>query len=904
MLPPNSAVVAALLAATTQVQSLQWLPGFHAPGMDAPVSVLAAFPGRSGPELVAGGQFSRAGAESALGIARWNGSSWSTLGRGVTGSVTSLAVFDAGQGPVLYVHGPFDHAGLWNAPGFARWDGTQWSLVPGASLALSNALAGFATFDLGTGQALYAWGEFPPVAGLSGAKVARFDGTSWQGLGQGPIGTPTCAVVHDDGSGPALVVATRPTTGTIGDLVVQRWNGTSWVALGSISSSSAERIATLDDGAGPTLLLQGILRDPLTLLGNSLARFFGPTWTSFPLAPGVVVRSMQVLDTPLGPRLFVGAQDLLDSTGRVDRWDNGAWTTLGQLGDAYPTAQSFATANLGAGRRLFVGGSFSLAGDAQAANVAEFDGTAWHPLGGGNGVDRPIECLRVYDDGSGPALYAGGSFRAAGTSVAPRVARWNGTSWTPVGAWSGPAVHALAAFDDGTGTALFAGHDEGVSKWDGTNWSPVASSPSARVNALAVFDSGQGTELVAAGTFSQLGAVFLRNVAAWNGTSWRQLGTGLDGAAWALQVLDDGAGPQLYAGGDDALVGATPTIFGLARWDGHGWNAVPGCPVKRVRALALHPDGPGLALAVGGFTRDLLAGNFGRVGLFRNGVWTVLGGDFEGLTREVYALASIRLASGRTLFAGGNFALADGASANGLARWSGGRWNPVDGGVLPLELGRDGVTAIAGFDDGSGTKIHVGGHFTSAGGIPAKNFGVIADRTPPGSRPPTVPSIVAVPVGETYCAGDGSASPCPCLNHGAPAHGCRSAAFASGARLDADGVSALSSDSLVLRTTATPSGQFAVFLQGDRRANGGLGLASFDGLACLDGSLVRLGTKFSAGASAVFPQATDRPISIVGGVPVAGAVRHYQVQYRETNALYCSPEPVNWTNALTVVWRP
>lgn len=221
-----------------------------------------------------------------------------------------------------------------------------------------------------------------------------------------------------------------------------------------------------------------------------------------------------------------------------------------------------------------------------------------------------------------------------------------------------------------------------------------------------------------------------------------------------------------------------------------------------------------------------------------------------------------------------------------------------------LELGRDGVTAIAGFDDGSGTKIHVGGHFTSAGGIPAKNFGVIADRTPPGSRPPTVPSIVAVPVGETYCAGDGSASPCPCLNHGAPAHGCRSAAFASGARLDADGVSALSSDSLVLRTTATPSGQFAVFLQGDRRANGGLGLASFDGLACLDGSLVRLGTKFSAGASAVFPQATDRPISIVGGVPVAGAVRHYQVQYRETNALYCSPEPVNWTNALTVVWRP
>jgi len=36
----------------------------------------------------------------------------------------------------------------------------------------------------------------------------------------------------------------------------------------------------------------------------------------------------------------------------------------------------------------------------------------------------------VYDDGSGPALYATGSFQTAGAVAASRIARWNGTTWS------------------------------------------------------------------------------------------------------------------------------------------------------------------------------------------------------------------------------------------------------------------------------------------------------------------------------------------------------------------------------------------------------------------------------------------------------------------------------------------
>ena len=48
--------------------------------------------------------------------------------------------------------------------------------------------------------------------------------------------------------------------------------------------------------------------------------------------------------------------------------------------------------------------------------VARWDGSAWSALSGpsGTGVERLVYALAVFDDGSGPALYAGGYFTTAG----------------------------------------------------------------------------------------------------------------------------------------------------------------------------------------------------------------------------------------------------------------------------------------------------------------------------------------------------------------------------------------------------------------------------------------------------------------------------------------------------------
>ena len=121
--------------------------------------------------------------------------------------------------------------------------------------------------------------------------------------------------------------------------------------------------------------------------------------------------------------------------------------------------------------------------------VARWDGSAWSALSGpsGTGVDSSVIALAVFDDGTGPALYAGGWFSTAGGVTVNRVARWDGSAWSALSGPSGTgvdgSVSALAVFDDGCGPALYAGgyFDTAggvtvnhVARWDGSAWSALS----------------------------------------------------------------------------------------------------------------------------------------------------------------------------------------------------------------------------------------------------------------------------------------------------------------------------------------------------------------------------------------------------------------------------------------------
>ena len=223
--------------------------------------------------------------------------------------------------------------------------------------------------------------------------------------------------------------------------------------------------AVYDDGDGPALYLAGAFNTAGGVRANGVAKWDGSSWSAvgsgLTLLPGGV-RALAVFDDGGGPKLYAGGAQVA-AGGGVAAWDGSAWAPLGSGVNGWVSA--LAVYDDGSGPALYAGGFFTTAGGVPANRIAKWDGSSWSALGSGMADNFPftpeVRALAVYDDGSGPTLYAGGVFTTAGGVSANRIARWDGSSWTALGSgMSGPnsdVVSALATYDDGIGAALYAG---------------------------------------------------------------------------------------------------------------------------------------------------------------------------------------------------------------------------------------------------------------------------------------------------------------------------------------------------------------------------------------------------------------------------------------------------------------
>src|SRR5262245_41941522 len=216
--------------------------------------------------------------------------------------------------------------------------------------------------------------------------------------------------------------------------------------------------------------------------------------------------------------------------------------------------------------------------------VGKWDGTRWSALGSvvssiyGFAL---VSALTVYDDGSGPALYAGGNFTEVAGVAASVVAKWDGTRWSALGSGMYDGVSALTVYDDGSGPALYAGGGfttaggvmaNRIAKWDGSSWSALGTGMNSSVAVLTVYDDGSGPALYAGAVFPTAGLLDAHPIAKWDGTSWSALGTGMNNDVDALTVYDAGSGPALYAGGGFTNAGGVMANR-IAKWDGSSWSA-------------------------------------------------------------------------------------------------------------------------------------------------------------------------------------------------------------------------------------------------------------------------------------------------------------------------------------------
>lgn len=621
---------------------------FEATTVDAPhgIEAMCVFDDGSGPKLYAGGDFNIGGSNPATDLAVWDGTSWSGVGNGgISGGafdfpyVTSLAVHDDGTGERLYIGGQFTLAGGQAIQNLATWDGNSFQaagepnnvvlalhsmelagtpalfaggffssvggtaantiagLTPGGwvSMGTSSIFAdvrALASFDFGSGPVLVVGGNGFQVAGSTSSGVSSFDGTGWSQVGDPFFGTVEDFAVADLGSGPELFLGgwLKKQNGDPADHLAHL-SGGAWVEIGGGTSNTVDCLGSFTFGQESRLVIGGNFATAGMVYTNGYATWDGSEFE--PSGTGLNGWAHSLEPDPFGSGLIVagdfdGAGD--QTLAGIARFESGAFSPLGGSDGFLRSLTSF---DFGAGPELVAGGRFAAMGGIDARNVGRFDGTDWHPLGAGlwGSFNSTVEDLMVFDDGSGPALIAGGSFTESDGVPIHLVGRWDGALWQPFGSGlAGPGavgrVYELAVFDDGNGPELYAGglinsHGEGVSRWDGSGWHDLdgglQSFSTSDARAFAVFDDGTGPALYVGGRFESAGsaAISSPNIARWQNGAWTAVAGGLPGViVESLVVHDVGAGPQLFAGGSSTSASSGQAKAQLHRLDGTGWSSI------------------------------------------------------------------------------------------------------------------------------------------------------------------------------------------------------------------------------------------------------------------------------------------------------------------------------------------
>jgi trimeric autotransporter adhesin len=204
-----------------------------------------------------------------------------------------------------------------------------------------------------------------------------------------------------------------------------------------------------------------------------------------------------------------------------------------------------------------------------------------------------------------------------------------------------------------------------AANWNGSAWQSLGSGIDGPISDAVT----RGGELFVVGSFTSVGGVPATNVARWDGTMWTPVGSGLSGAT-AITVQ----GNDIYAAGAIIIPG-TERVWNIVRWDGTQWVPVA--------------DGIGSSDPAFGW----------------------------------YRFITSIVALGDDLCVAGNFLTAGSLTVNHIARWTSEGWQPVGTGVLGSRRVEPNLFYLTYIDDLAvdGGNLYVGGSFTNAGGVAARN---------------------------------------------------------------------------------------------------------------------------------------------------------------------------------------
>lgn len=342
----------------------------------------------------------------------------------------------------------------------------------------------------------------------------------------------------------------------------------------------------------------------------------------------------------------------------------------------------------------------------------------WMPVSAG--TNGTIQAVVVSDSGT---LYLGGTFTMAGNTPVSNLASFDPVNgWSSFGTGTNGSVHALAIGPDGhvyVGGEFTEINGQAVSNiafWNGSSWSGMNGGTNGPVAKIGIGGSG---EIFVGGAFEFAGGIAVNNVAMWDGASWVALtdpGTGVTGTNNEIRAMAFDENNTLYIGGNfDSAGGKAATR--IATWNGSGWGTLGTGTSGFVQAIAITP----ISVYVGG-NFSMAGGNtVNRVARWNRGpqTWEALG---QGLSGNVNSL----LHDGVFLYVGGNFETASDVPdtnkiMNNVARWNDAEgWQALGPGTL---VGVDSQINSMAFSAAENT-IYAVGSFSLAGPIDATNIAI------------------------------------------------------------------------------------------------------------------------------------------------------------------------------------
>jgi hypothetical protein len=669
--------------------------------------------------IYAGGDFMAFGGEAVNHIAKWDGSTWSSLGNGVKQSVNTLAVDSRGNlyTDILVV----PDSGLPETV-VMRWDGSSWSALEGDLSRLVDTLAEgrdsniiITDMAVDSQDQLYAGGFFYLIQeDRYVGYVARWDGSDWTLLGSGMNHTVYKLAV--DGQDNLYAGGEFTSAGGVSANHVAKWDGVSWSALGSGLGGVAPTTADLEADKNGNLFVTGQFETAGGIPVKSIAMWDGASWKD--LAPGKsssliygglpVIFDMSVSE---GGDLYVaGSFDTIDGVvaNNIARWNGSSWSGLNTMNGNGVNDQVFAI-TVNEDDQVFVGGPFTNAGGLPANHIARWDGSSWFSWteGGEAGLNNIVSTLAIDHNG---VLYAGGYFTSAGTVSANHIARWDGTEWSALADGVNAPVYDIAL--DGN-TGLYASGDftdaggvpvNYIARWDGVAWSALGDGIGAKdiipqVRALAVDSQGV---LYVGGYFTLAGGKPANYIAKWDGSTWSALGRGMDDQVVDLAIDTQG---NLYAAGWFKRAGDVEAN-GIARWDGSAWSALDS-GANPAEAIAI--DQQGNLYAAGMFYLPPDSQTMSYIVRWDGSTWSLPGNGVDNSTN------SLAVDQEGKLYVSGDFTHAGEVQANRIASWDGNTWSPLGSGI-GVEGGYSSIATLVVDDWGN---IYVGGQFTVAGSKPS-----------------------------------------------------------------------------------------------------------------------------------------------------------------------------------------